>query len=586
MKVNHSTAIGRREFLKISGLATVGILSGFARIEASTPTADLVLVNGKIITVDPVDFIAQAVAIKRGKILEVGENEMISRYIGRESRVIDLGGKTVTPGLIDAHAHLPFFGLRENGWFLKLQDVHAKDQVLELLAQRARKTPRGEWVSAWGVESMSLSYLNKDDLDRVTTQHPMLVVHTGGQWGFANSYALKIAGIDRNTLNPPGSKIQKSAFNSEPTGLLIHYPALHLVRKHMPVADQEQAKDALLYAAQLYAAEGVTTVHDNFLSLGRPHFHKAYFELAQSGEMPLMIKLWPYMSNSYVASRVSHMLFESKRIYPESKIKELIFYNREDPELFASLWGGFKMAVDGGGPTSHWYQRPGFCLHTNDELQKMFKILHRTGHQVSVHAVGDKAVDLILDAIEAGLQEVSREDHRHRIEHALSPQTNSLKRMKRMGVLVSTHPQWFFAWGDKWTGLKRREDYFGVIPLRSYLKRGIPVAIGADPPAFPVYQPQVALSEAVTRITRGGYLFDSAESLSIQEALRIQTMGSAYAGFQENEIGSIEKGKLANMVVWSRDFYAIPPVEIKDVKAELTMLKGKIVYKSNSTPLS
>lgn len=586
MKVKQSTAIGRREFLKISGLATVGILSGFARIEASTPTADFVLVNGKIITVDPVDSIAQAVAIKRGNILEVGENEMISKYIGRESKVMDLRGKTVTPGLIDAHAHLPFFGLRENGWFLKLQGVHPKDQVLELLAQRARKTPRGEWISAWGVESMSLSYLNRDDLDRVTTQHPMLVVHTGGQWGFANSYALKIAGIDKNTLNPPGSKIQKSSFDSQPTGLLIHYPALHLVRKHMPVADHEQAMDALLFAAQLYAAEGVTTVHDNFLSLGRPHFHKAYFELAQSGKMPLMIKLWPYMANSYVASKVSHILFESKAIYPESKIKELILYNREDPDLFASLWGGFKMAVDGGGPTSHWHGRPGFCLHSTDELQKMFKFLHRTGHQVSVHAVGDKAVDLILDAIEAGLQEFPREDHRHRIEHALSPQTNSLKRMKSMGVLVSTHPQWFFAWGDKWTGLKRREDYFGVIPLRSYLKRGIPVAIGVDPPAFPVYQPQVALSEAVTRITRRGYLFDSAESLSIQQALRIQTMGSAYAGFQENEIGSIEKGKLANMVVWSRDFYTIPPVEIRDVKAELTLLKGKIVYKRNNSPLS
>jgi predicted amidohydrolase YtcJ len=586
MKVNQSTAIGRREFLKISGLATVGILSGFARIEASTPTADLVLTGGKIITVDPVDSITQAVAVRNGKILDVGKNEMISKYIGGKTRVIDLKRKTVTPGLIDSHAHLPFFGLRENGWFLKLQGVQSKDEILELLAERARRTPKGGWISAWGVESMSLSYLNKDDLDRVTMQHPMLVVHTGGQWGFANSYALKIAGINKNTLNPPGSKIQKSSSDSKPTGLLIHYPALHLVRKHMPVPDQEQAKDALLFATQLYAAEGVTAVHDNFLSLGRPHFHKAYFELAQSGDMPLMIKLWPYMSNSYMASRVSHILFESKGIYPESKIKELILYNREDPELFASLWGGFKMAVDGGGPTSHWYRRPGFCLHSNDELQKMFKFLHRTGHQVSVHAVGDKAVDLILDAIEAGIQEFPREDHRHRIEHALSPQTNSLKRMKRMGVLVSTHPQWFFAWGDKWRGLKRREDYFGVIPLRSYLKRGIPVAIGADPPAFPVYQPQVALSEAVMRISRKGYLFDSAESLSIQQALRIQTMGSAYAGFQEKEIGSIEKGKLANMVVWSRDFYTIPPVEIRDVKAELTMLKGKIVYKSNRSPLS
>jgi len=586
MKVNQSKTIGRREFLKISGLTTVGILSGFARIEASTPTADLVLVNGKIITVDPADSIARAVAIKTGRILAVGENEMISKYIGRDSKVMDLRGKTVTPGLIDSHAHLPFFGLRENGWFLKLQGVEPKDQVLEMLAQRARKTPKGEWISAWGVESMSLSYLNKDDLDRVTTQHPMLVVHTGGQWGFANSYALKIAGIDKNTANPAGSKVQKSSVDSEPTGLLIHYPALDLVRRHMPVPDHEQAKDALLFATQLYAAEGVTTVHDNFFRLGSPHFDKAYFELAQSGKMPVMIKLWPYMANSKVASNVSHVLFESKASHPESKIKELIRYNRENPELFSSLWGGFKMAVDGGGPPGHWYRNPGVFLHSTDELQKMFKLFHRTGHQVSIHAVGDKAVDLILDAIEAGLKEFPRKDHRHRIEHALSPQTNSLKRMKRLGVLVSTHPQWLYAWGDKWTGLKRRENYFGVIPLRSYLKSGIPLALGADPPAFPAYQPQLALSEAVTRVTRGGYRFDPAESLSIQEALRLQTMGSAYAGFQENEMGSIEKGKLANMVVWSRDLYTIPPAEIRDVKAELTLLKGKIVYKSNSSSLS
>ena len=173
--------IGRRDFLKISGLTAVGILSGYSRIEASIPTADLVLRNGKIITIDPADSITQSVAIKKGKILEVGGNEKISKYIGLETKVINLMGKTVTPGLIDSHAHLPFFGLRENGWFLNLQGVSSKDEILELLAQRARKTPKGEWISAWGVESISLSYLNKDDLDRVTTEHPMLVVFTGGQ---------------------------------------------------------------------------------------------------------------------------------------------------------------------------------------------------------------------------------------------------------------------------------------------------------------------------------------------------------------------------------------------------------------------
>jgi len=149
-----------------------------------------------------------------------------------------------------------------------------------------------------------------------------------------------------------------------------------------------------------------------------------------------------------------------------------------------------------------------------------------------------------------------------------------------LGVVVSTHPQWFFAWGDKWSGLKNRK---GVIPLKSYLKKGIPVAIGADPPAFPIYQPQVALWEAGARITQNGYRFESAESISIQEALRIQTMGSAYSGFQEKEIGSIEKGKFADMVVWNHDFYTIPKDQIKDVKAVLTIVGGKIVHEKNES---
>jgi predicted amidohydrolase YtcJ len=586
MEKNGLKRIGRRDFLKISGLTTVGILAGYTHIQPSTPTADLVLTNGKVITIDPVDSITQAVAVKEGKILEVGGNEKISKYIGLGTKVMNLKGKTVTPGLIDSHAHLPSFGLRENGWFLKLQGVSSKDEILELLAQRARKTPKGEWISAWGVESLSLSYLNKDDLDRVTTEHPMLVVFTGGQWGFANSHALRIAGINKYTPNPPGSRIKKDLSTREPIGLLINYPALDLVRRHMPVPDDDKAEDALLFAARLYAAEGVTAVHDNFFSLGSPYFHKAYFELAALEKMPLRIKLWAYMPNFHISTRVFQSLFESKDFHPKSKIKDLIFYNRENPKLFTSLWGGFKMAVDGGGPTSHWYRNPGVCLHKPEELYNMFKLFHQAGHQVSVHAVGDNAVDLMLDIIEAANRDYPREGHRHRIEHALSPKTYSLERMNRLGVVISTHPQWFFAWGDKWTGLKMREDFFGVIPLKSFLKSNISLAMGADPPAFPVYKPQVALAEAVNRVTQGGYHFDPAESITIQEALKIQTMGSAYAGFQENEIGSIEKGKLADMVIWDRDFYTVPPDKIKDVKAEMTILGGKIVYRCNETKLS
>ncbi len=578
IKNNSAKKIDRREFLKISGLTTVGILTGLPSIEASTPTVDLVLTNGKIITVDSKDSIAEAVVVKHGKILEVGSKEMALQYVGSGTKVVDLKGKAATPGLIDSHAHLPVFGQRENGWFVKLHGLQSKEEIMEALAQRARKTPKGEWISAWGVEDLSLSYLDKDDLDRVTKEHPMLVVHTTGQWGFTNSLALKVAGIGRDMMAPPGSKVEMNHFKKEPTGVLIHYPALDLVRRNMPVPNDEQAKDALLFAANLYAAEGVTTVHDNFFMLGTPYFQKAYFELVHSGRMPVRIKIWPYFPNFEVASRVFKALFESDELDPASRIKELIRYKRESPGLFASIWGGFKMAVDG---VPLWHANPqGFPMHKTEELLAMMKLFHRADHQVAIHASGDRAVDLILDAIEACLKDYPRQDHRHRIEHAICPQPISLERIKRLGVVVSTHPQFIFAWGDKWGGLKNRK---GVIPLKSYLKKGIPVAIGADPPAFPIYQPQVALWEAGARITKDGYLFDSAESISIQEVLRVQTMGSAYSGFQEKEIGSIEKGKLADMVVWNRDFYTIPKDQIKDVKAILTIVGGKIVHEKNES---
>ncbi|MBW1780600.1 MAG: amidohydrolase [Deltaproteobacteria bacterium] len=586
MGIDPLNRIDRRDFLKISGFAALGIVGGCARIQAATPTAHLVLTNGKIITVDTGDTIAQAVAVKNGKILDVGDTAKISRHIGTTTQVMDLNGKTVTPGLIDAHAHLPLFGLRENGWLLNLQGMRSKEEILEALAQKARKTPNGEWISAWGVESMSMSFLNREDLDRISRSHPMLVVFTGGQWGFANSYALKIAGISKDTPAPPGGKIGRSFLDDAPNGFLANYPALHLIRKHMPVPSDTQSREALLYAARRYAAEGVTTVHDNFFSLAKPHFHRAYFDTIRTGQMPLRIKLWPYIPNAYIGKRVQYALFESDELYPQSKIKDLILYQRESPELFNSLWGGFKMAVDGAGG-GLWYFNPyAIPLHNPEELHEMFRIFHKAGHHVSVHAVGNQAVDQLLDAIEASLKEHSGEDHRHRIEHALGPRTGAFERMKRLGVTVCTHPQWLFGWGDKWQGLQIREDAIGVIPLRSYLKAGITVALGADPPAFPIYKPQFALWQAGARVTRDGYRFDPSEGISIQEALRAQTMGSATAGSQEKEIGSIEKGKAADMVIWDRDFYTIPPNEIRHAKAEMTMLGGEIVYRSEETTRS
>lgn len=564
--------ISRRKFLKISALAAAGVFTGLPRIHASTPDADLVLTHGKILTVNAQNSVCEGIAVKNGKILDTGAAGEIAPYIGSTTKVIDLQGKAVTPGLIDSHAHLPPFGQRENGWFVKLQMMESKEEILETLAQKARSLPKGEWISAWGIEDLSTSYFDKEDLDKVTKEHPMLVVHTSGQWGFANSLALKISGIDGNTKNPPGSKVEKKFFTNEPTGALIHYPALQLVRNHMPNPSNEEARDALMFAANLYAAEGVTAVHDNFFMLGTPYNHKAYFESVQAGTLPVRIKIWPYFPNLSAANVVFKSLFTFDKPSPP-RPQVLVYFQKEDPELFNSLWGGFKIAIDG---VALWYnsQRHGVPLHKTEDLHAMVKLFHDSGQQISIHAAGNMAVDIILNALEASLKEHPREDHRHRIEHALQPQLGSLEKIKRLGVVISTHPQWIYGWGDKWTGNIKG----GNIPLKSYLQMGIPVALGADPPAFPLYQPQFALWQAVKRTTKAGVRLNSDESITIAGALRMQTMGSAYAAFQEKEIGSLEKGKLADMVIWDKNFYNIPADEIKDVKALMTFMGGKVVY--------
>jgi len=576
--------ISRRNFIRVSAVvAGAAFFPGIHEIKASTPAADLVLKNGKIITVDHKGSVAQALAVQQGRILGIGNNEAIDGYIGHTTRVIDLMGKTVTPGLIDSHAHLPPFGLRESKRWVKLQGMESKDEILAALARKAQSLPKGQWIAAWGIESFSLSFLTKEDLDKVSSEHPMLVTHTTGQWGFANSLALKISGIDGSTQSPPGSKVELKLFGKEPTGLLVHYPALYLVRKHMPPLSDEDARDCIMHAANLYAREGVTTIHDNFFmvsEIGANQFAKAYIDLVQTNVLPTRVKIWPYLANPREADKVMNDLFSGKDPQPDSSVRNFFELRKQQPALFSDLWGGLKIAIDGSGMTTLWYMNPrALPLHSTSDVQAMVKLFHRAEQQISVHAVGDQAVDIFLDAVGEAQNDYRRDDARHRIEHAIRPQTASLERISSLGLVVSTHPQFIYSWGDKWM-MKNKEK---SIPLKSYLQAGIPVALGADPPAFPLYQPQIALWQATKRTTQGGYRLDSSESVSIRESLKMQTMGSAYAGFQEKSIGSLEKGKLADMVVWDRDFYTVPTDEIKNAKALMTFVNGKVVYeKSNS----
>ena len=573
--------INRRQFLKISGLTFASVVTGRERIEAGAETAELVLTKGKIITIDKKDSIADAIAVKKGRILDVGSNDALRQYIGQGTEVIDLHGRTVTPGLIDSHAHLPLFGFRENGAWVNLQSSESKEEILDAMAARAKRLPSGEWIYAWGIQDVTFSFMDRHDLDRVSRDHPILAVQTTGQWGFANTLALQLSGIDRNTPDPAGAKIGKDS-GGNPTGLLIHYPALYLVRRKLPVPSHGKYAEALSFAANLYAAEGVTTVHDNFFfvtEISSANPAEAYLKSLESNKIPIRVKLWPYIPNVREARLAATELFSNKDPDPNSEYRVLAICKKENASFFSNVWGGWKIAADAGGPSALYYRNPfGLPMHRENEFHEMASLFHKTGQQISVHAVGDQAVDLTLSAFLQALKTEPRKDHRHRIEHALSPTIKARDLIAKSGVVVSTHPQWIYKWFDRARLLQYLDRERGAVPLNSYLDRSIPVAFGADPPAFPLYKPQVALWQATARITEKGYRLGSSESISTKKALRCQTMGSAYAAFQEKEIGSIEKGKLADLVVWDKDLYEVKVDEIRNLKAEATLVGGKVIY--------
>jgi predicted amidohydrolase YtcJ len=598
----------RRGFLKTSTQLAALAGAGAARaktVRLNSPGADLILRGGKVHTQDPRNPVARAVAVRGRTILAVGSDQNVGRHLTRRTKVIDLGGRTVTPGLIDAHAHLPYFGLRESGFWVNLQRLTDKDRILARLADRARRTPAGEWIHAWGIESIDLNFVTRADLDRISRNHPILALHTGGQWGVANTLALQRAKITKNTASPPGGRIVKD-ISGRPTGLLIHYPAINLVRRYVPRPTAAQRRQVLAHAGSLYARNGVTSVHDNFCYVFDQRFQRTYFELAAANRLPVQVRLWPYLPNLAAAvitvDRVFNRLPAEWVKRAESALagfyrmevnfmtraldKGLAECRRSHDRFFSKMWGGFKLAVDGGGPTAMWYQNRGRAkaLHQRGQLFRMIRFLHTQGHSISVHAVGDEAVDWIVDAFGAALGGRPAVGRRHRIEHALSPTPGAVDKMRRLGLGVCHHPQWFWDWGHKFVRLDSSQWSWArgrpILPSRTFLKNNIPLAFGADPPAHSEYRPQVALFEALVRRNKQGYHFGGDQTLSIQQALMVQTRGGAFLAGEEKDKGAIEPGKQADLAVWDTDLLSAKPDRIREAKALLTLCAGRVTHRA------
>jgi len=542
-----------------------------ATIKPTAPAeraADLVLLDGKIITVDPADTTAQAVALKDGLIQAVGTSDDIAPCIGEQTQVVDLGGRTATPGLIDAHNHFQVMGLMHSYYvpFLPpevttLEDMRAK------LAEAVAGTPEGEWVKGYFIFVQGGGLPTRHDLDPASPNHPVWIVQQGGHYGSANSLALGIAGITRETPDPVGGVIGRDA-SGEPDGVFYNHRAMDLLRLHVPVYTQEMVEENIAFSQTLFAACGVTSFQDN--NVRGSSTVGTYLDAGRRGAM-------------YLRGAVYYTLE-----WPGDLDRGLNEIERYDDDFMR--FAGYKFLLDGqltmaychephGG---HRWDVPTWRLET---FKDAVRTLHDTGLQICVHCVGDAAVDLTLDAFEEAMNANPRPDPRHRIEHCIICTPQATQRMKDLGVVVSTQPQFIRLGGDIYADILGEERAARAMVTREWLDSGVTVALGSDSPSTPWHTPQVTLFGAVTRVTFSNQRHEPDQAMTIEEALRAHTMGSAYAAHEEDVKGSVEVGKMADLVVWSEDPYTVPLQRLWQLPIEMTLVGGEIVYQGGESAL-
>lgn len=540
-------------------------------------SADLVVRNGKIITVDAKGTVAEAVAAWNGIIVRVGTNGDIEPLIGEETKTIDLAGRTMVPGFIDSHTHNVLIG--EFLYNFKLLDMAAElnPSIVDLqqrIREKVKETPKGDWIGGRNFDPEGIRegrWPTRDELDVAAPENPLIIMIRGYHASVVNSRALELAGITRDTPNPEGGIIDKDPVTGEPTGVLRDVPLMKTV---VPQASLEDLKDGLAAASEQYVKTGVTSTGDAGAA-ERPDSYRAYQEAVAEGRLK---------------TRTYLMIHEE-------------FYRRNDLGLRTSFGnnrlrlGAVKLLVDGSIQcfTCAFYEpyvtkeTRGLegLRYTQERLNEIVAEAHRLGYQVAIHAQGDYGITVAVNAIEYAMEKYPRPDPRHRIEHTLCPTVEDLRRMKRLGIIANFylfHP-WF--WGDqhinKFIGEERANK---MVPVKTAMKMGIISCAHSDCPVCtpnnPVWpsNPLWGMWCAVNRKTRSGVDIGSQEKLTPMEALRVYTINGAHASFEEDIKGSIETGKLADMVVLSDSPLEVDPWEIRNITVEKTIIGGEIVYEN------
>jgi predicted amidohydrolase YtcJ len=560
---------------------------------ATTQAPDLVLINGKILTVDANDSIAQAVAIRNGKIVTVGSNRDVMQRVSSSTRVIDLHGRTATPGLIDSHNHFADGGVNAL-YHVDLSDAARIDDVLRKLREKVATLKPGEWLEGNGWDEGKLAerrYVYASDLDKVTPDNPAWLFHTTGHYGVANSYAMKLAHITAATQNPPAGTIDRDS-RGLPTGVLKE-SAMGMVMHLIPPATPEQERDGALKMIDGFHQEGMTAVKDPDIE---QHTWDTYRRLLQDGKLTVRVfVLWHAGSTTESARQTL------ARISALSKPPQSL----GDDKL---LSGGVKIYMDGsGGARTAWVYKEwnknstdtdtgnyGYPATDPDVYRQEVRLFHQAGIHVGTHAVGDRAIDWVVDTYAQVLKEKPIRGLRHSVIHANIPTDHAIETMATLqkqydaGYPESQSP--FMWWiGDTYAGTFGPERSLRLIPFKTYLTKGVQWGGGSDYDVTPFparYGIWASIARETLKGVYGAHPFGTSESVNVHTALRSYSAWAAHQLFLEDKIGSIESGKEADIAVWDRDMYTVPTSDLKNLNCEMTIFSGRIVYKDASTPIT
>jgi len=576
-------------------LATVGLtLAAAGRTQPAQGPADLVLINGAVLTVDAADSVAEALAVSGGRIVAVGSTAQIKMRIGPTTQVIDLAGRAVTPGLIDSHVH---FSEADALFNVDLSDIAVKsmDDVLARVAAQVAKLKPGEWVRGRGWDEGKLAerrYITAADLDKVAPNNPVWLTHTTGHYGVANSYAMKMAEVRKDTKDPPAGTIDRDA-SGNPTGVMKE-AAAGLITPLVPPLTREQQKAGIQKIVEDFGREGMTGAKDP--GIGEAKW-ELYRELLQEGKLTVRVfALWAgarrLQDGPTVLARVQKQ--------PKPTVAQ------GDGMLVS---GGVKMYMDGsGGARTAWMYEdwnkdftgrdsgnPGYPSTPPDEYRELVKTLHEAGIHVSTHAIGDRAIDWVVDTYDQLLKATPTRGLRHGIIHGNTPTDHAIDVMARLqrdfdaGYPEAQAP--FLWWiGDNYAANLGPARAARLKPFQTFLKKGVRWGGGSDFAVTP-FPARLGLWSSVVRQTlngtHGATPFGTAESIDIRTALRSYTMWAAHTMFMDDRIGSLEVGKEADLAVWDKNPYAVPPAELKDLRCQMTFVRGRVVYSAEppSRPL-